>query len=237
MAILKAEVAEVNLGHLTFEGLLREDGVECIGIIQCSFIFQTFRENAARDFKRLLGKEYETFRVQTELNPKSIYAVKLDAFTEVIVRLARKENSIAVDIRDQLIGVSLKQLWADAFKIKFEQEQRQGWLKERQESKSVRRGLGAAIKDYVARHENELSENRKTYIYNNVTEKTYCALFGGNSVKLKRLKNLDKNAEIRECLSEQELVELKNFEFNCAKLIDKDIAPFDAIEQMKATFY
>lgn len=132
MSILTAVVTQVPIGNTSVEGLMTEDGVFYIGIPQVADLFEVSRNTAARDFKRLMGENSKpSIKLKTEFNKNVTTAFTLTEFEQLVAKLDRKGNKAAQDFRDTLVGLSLHQLFCDAFGIKFEKEDRQQYLKER----------------------------------------------------------------------------------------------------------
>ncbi len=94
-----------------------------------SFLIRHFQ--TLKDFKALLGKDFQFSKLKTKLNPKPINALTLTEFEQLVTKLDRNGNKAAQDFRDSLIGLSLHQLFCDAFGIKFEKEERQQYLAQR----------------------------------------------------------------------------------------------------------
>lgn len=132
MSILTAQITDVPIGLLTVPGLMDEEGKFYVGVPQVAEQFQFPIKHASRDIKALLGKDFQFPKFKTKLNPKAINAIPLENFAKLIVAVANSGNIIAQQLRDDLIGLSLHQLFCDAFNVKFEQEQRQEFLKWRQ---------------------------------------------------------------------------------------------------------
>ena len=148
---VKANIAFVKIGHLEIEGLLLDDGSFGVAVPQIAKLFPYFSDSqnqASQKLKRLMGKDFKTTKVNTIFNKNYVLSVNLDDFLGVIRKLMSINDTVAIDIASQLIGLSLQQLFSDAFNIHFEKEERQQWLKIRQAGKVVRRSLTAAIKDY-----------------------------------------------------------------------------------------
>lgn len=132
MSILSAIVTDVPIGHLTVPGLMAEDNGFYVGVPQVTEQFQIATGQASRDIKALLCNGFQFDKLKTPLNPKAINAIPLDKFEVLILELALRGNPTAIDFSRMLIGLSLHQLFADAFKVKFEQEERQEFLRWRQ---------------------------------------------------------------------------------------------------------
>ena len=139
--ILTAEVTNVQVGFYSLEGLMDEKGNYHVGIPQIADLVQTNRNTASRDFKRLMGEGFKTSKLKTVYNTRYINAISLRDFEVLIAKLDRKGNVQAQLIRDELVGLSLHQLFCDAFKVKFEEEDRQEWLRLRQATRQDFRPL------------------------------------------------------------------------------------------------
>jgi hypothetical protein len=109
---------------------------------------QTTRNTASRDIKRLMGKDFETSKWLTKFNNKAINVLSLVNFEKLLAKLDRTGNAKAQEIRDSLIGLSLQQLFCDAFDIKFAKEDRQKWLICRQRTKITFRPFTDQLKAY-----------------------------------------------------------------------------------------
>jgi hypothetical protein len=131
--ILTAEVTDVQVGFYSLEGLMDEKGNYHVGIPQLTNL-KLIQPN--RSLKRLESLYDVTFqsatKLKTPLNPKAINAISLKDFEVLLAKLDRKGNVQAQLIRDELVGLSLHQLFCSAFKVKFEEEDRQEFLKLRQ---------------------------------------------------------------------------------------------------------
>ena len=146
--ILNATVATVKLGHLEFEGLMFEDGSYGIAVPQICSIFGFLIKNTSRDIKALLGNEFGFLKARTTAflsttktnsgNKASVNVLQLIDFEKLLRKLDRKGNKAAQEITDELIGLSLTQLFSDAFGKKFEKEERQNYLLARQQGKKAR---------------------------------------------------------------------------------------------------
>jgi hypothetical protein len=95
------------------------------------------QKHVAQGLKRLTGKrskehEIKFFECRTPFTKGKTLAVTLEDFQKVITLLDRSGHKLAQDFRDALFGLSLQQLFCDAFGLKFEQEDRQQWLVQRQ---------------------------------------------------------------------------------------------------------
>lgn len=103
------------------------------------------------------------------------------------------------------------------------------WHVQRQKIKDSNEIMRDAIAAYVQRHESELSENRKKFVYNNVNDKIAIALVGCRPAKFKR----DRNANtFRDALSKDELNNLEQLEMLVTKLIEQtDLCPLEAVPE------
>ncbi len=131
---IKACVTEISIGLIKIEGLLLETGKFAVTVQQSATLFQVRQDNAQREFKALLGKEYRFVKIRVENSRarKAENAILLLDFEVLLAKLDRKGNQFAQNIRDSFVGLSLIQLFSDAFGIKFEGEDRQQYLIHRQ---------------------------------------------------------------------------------------------------------
>lgn len=132
MSILSAIVTEVPIGHLAVPGLMAEDDGFYVGIPQMVDLELIPPNRSAKQLQALSGIAFQTHKLKTEIHPKAINAIPLADFGRIIVAFAKAGNVAAQNLRDDLVGLSLHQLFSDAFGQKFEQEERQEFLKWRQ---------------------------------------------------------------------------------------------------------
>lgn len=143
---IKAEITIVNIGPLKIEGLMSEDGDFGVAAPQASDRFLVPQKNFSRDTKALLGKGFQFLKWKTPLNPKEVNVLRLPDFEKLMVELAFNGNGKAREMVRALTGLSLHQLFCDAFGQKFEAEDRQRWLQTRLATKVDFRGLTDQLK-------------------------------------------------------------------------------------------
>jgi hypothetical protein len=135
--VQKAIVAEVPVGKLKISGLMLPDGAYAVAVPQIYDLFGgdvgfgTDKEYATTYLKRLMGKGFRPDKTATELGNQKIAYVLLPDFEKTVAKLDRAGNKKAQNFRDDMVSLSLTQLFADAFGVKFEQKERQEYLIER----------------------------------------------------------------------------------------------------------
>lgn len=232
---IKAQLAPVKIGHLSIEGLLAEDGIFLVALPQISERFDVPQKNLSRDVKALLGNGLTFLKVSIQGTRITVNAIALSDFERLVAKLDRAGNRAAQDFRDDLVGVSLHQLFSDAFGIKFEHEDRQQWLKDRQEGKKVRRTFTDAIQAYLVRHP-ELSESRARFMYNNASDQVNKAVFGRIARILCRDFQSDKDS-LRDFFTPEELRHVAMIEEEAMYIVDRqDIDPCEAVLTARAKF-
>ncbi|MEC4817816.1 MAG: hypothetical protein SAK29_31770 [Scytonema sp. PMC 1069.18] len=127
-------------------------------------------------------------------------------------------------------GDSLRSLAYDQFEIELQVEDRQAWLKTRLESKRIRRNLTDAVKAYLECH-SEVSDNYRTWIYKNVTDAVYRAVFGKDAKKLSEFLECSKD-EIRDRLNSFCVSRVEWFEESLCQQIDLDHEPQAAVKRV-----
>jgi len=225
---VKAELAIVCIGSIEIEGLMLEDGTFGVAIPQVCTLFQLDKNQASREVKALLGNNFQFDKWCSQLNPKAVNVLFLKDFERLILRLAIKQNELAINLSELLIELSLQQLFSDAFCIQFEKEERQAWLKDRQNGKIVRRTLTDAIQDYLESH--DVSENTEKHLYSNVTNAINRAIFNRRSAKQLREDWGVENP--RDNMNQNELLLIMEVEHLTMRLIDKDqLDPYVAVKE------
>ena len=131
MNILTAEIANVQVGSLTIEGVMFPDGSYGIAIPQVASLFLESQNQASQTVKRLLGKDFKAHKAKTKFNRNMTLVVLLPDFERLLAKLDRAGNKKAQDFRDVMVGLSFHQMFSDAFGVKFEKEDRQRWLESR----------------------------------------------------------------------------------------------------------
>lgn len=143
---IKADVTQVQIGFLSIEGLMSENGDFGVGVPQASDTFSFPIKHASRDMKALLGKDFQFPKWKTPLNSKAVNVIPLDRWSDLSFELALKGNEKAIEIGRAMHGLSWHQLFADAFGIKFEKEERQQLLMTRMATKHDFRPLTDMLK-------------------------------------------------------------------------------------------
>jgi hypothetical protein len=149
-SILTAVVSPVQIGHLTIDGLLAENKEFYVGLPQMveSGLILALPDNAAKSLKRSLPEGSMPVRLKTKFNSNPVLALTILDFEKLLAKLDRAGNLSAQKLRDDLVGLSLRQLFADSFNIKFEKEDRQLWLQERQSTKASFRPLTDKLQEF-----------------------------------------------------------------------------------------
>ena len=169
-----------------------------------------------KQLKALSGKDFQSHPIATELNPKKSLVINLRDLEEIIKGLALKGNTTAIEFAIIMMGLALEQLFCDAFNIRFEKEERQLWLKERQESKFYRRTLTDAIK--------HLKEQNVSIEYSHITMSVYQACQLRETYLAYKRHNNDHY--FRDTLSDKELRKVAKMEELTADYIMVDDMPY-----------
>ena len=232
--IMTATVTIVPIGNLEIEGLLGEDGNFYVAIPQIADSFQILIRNTSRDFKALLGNDFQFLKIKTSLNPKAVNAVDLKTFEVLVAKLDRAGNKAAQSFRDDLAGLALQQLFCDAFGIKYEAEDRQKFLVARQESKELFWELAEAIKVYLDTREAAgypIDPALKHFQYSNAFDAINLGLFGKKSKQIREELGIGKGALNRDSFGWTALRHLTTVQATAAKKMQTDpkLKPTDAI--------
>ena len=109
----KAVVTTVKVGHIEFEGLMLPNSSYAIAISQLDALCLIRQNKASKDLKALLGNSFQLDKTISELNPRAVNIISLSDFKKLLIKL---ENKPAQDLRDELIGLSFKQVLSEAFR-------------------------------------------------------------------------------------------------------------------------
>lgn len=144
----KAKVAKVLFGSYEIDGLMMPDGSFGVGVPQVAGLFSFPQNYASQTLKRLLGANFRPHKTTTELGNELINVLTLPDFEKVTFELAIKGNAKAQEFVRSLYGLSIFQLFCDAFEVEIDAEGRQKWLKKRQKTKIDFHPLTNQLKAY-----------------------------------------------------------------------------------------
>ena len=148
------------------------------------------------------------------------------------VNLSRNSTKV-VQLKAKLVrSFSQCRMQIEAMKLEMLKNQAQAqWQENRASLKGSNQKLRDAIAAYVDRHSEELSENRKKFIYNNVNDKLAIAIAGCRPAKFRREKNTN---TFRDALDKEQLKNLELMESVVIRLIEqKDMCPLEAVDNAK----
>ena len=146
---IKAEITPVSIGHLTIEGLMNENGEFGVAVPQLASINLVPQNRSVKQLNALLGEAFPSHEIKkwkTTLNSKEVNVLPLEHFQNLVRVLDKSGNHAASAFVDALLGLSLHQLFCDAFGIKFEKEDRHKWLMNRMQTKHDFRPLTDQLK-------------------------------------------------------------------------------------------
>ncbi len=149
--MLTAFLAKVQVGILEIEGLMDEEGNYYVAIPQLTDLNLVPPNRSAKQLEALTDKAFSSHdivKLKTPLNSKGVNAIPVKLVEKLLLRLAIKGNKAAIALMEALIGLSLHQLFSDAFGIKFEREERQRWLACRFKTRHDFRPLTDELKRY-----------------------------------------------------------------------------------------
>lgn len=210
---IKAEVTQVQIGSVSIEGLMSENGDFGVAVPQYADIFETSRNTASRDIKRLLDKGSKTSIIfekwRTPFNRADVNVIPLEHWSNLVFELALSGNKKAIDLSRLLQGLSWYQLFSDAFGIKFEQEERQQWLITRMATKHDFSPLTNMLKHYGFKGSRE-----------------YALFMGAFQTKL------GIKSGTRDQLSVEQLVMLQGAQVKLTTLMECGFAPWQALAKI-----
>ena len=226
----KAVVTTVKVSHIEFEGLMLPNGGYAIAVSQLYALGLIRQDKASKVLKALLGNSFQFKKTISELNPRAVNIISLLDFEKLLIKLDRKGHKPAQDLRDELIGLSFKQLLSEAFRQKFEKDENQQWLKERQDGKYMRRTFTDSIKDYIENNP-QLSNNDKTWIYSNASDTLNKLMFGRTAKQLCQFYQC-KKGQLRDQFERKDIIGIRRLEEYAMNLVDgQNFHPVQAVKE------
>lgn len=185
MTILTAQIAKVPFGTVEIDGLMFEDGSYGIAVPQIAKLILPLdsQNQGSQTFKRLMGKDFKTHKAKTNFNRNVTLYIELESFVPLLRKSAQAGNKLANVVIDQLVGLSLHQLFSDAFGVQFEKEDRQLWLVRRQLTKDTFWWFTDEIKVWLENREVKSSCPQVHYI--NSFKAMSIGLFGKSPKRIK----------------------------------------------------
>lgn len=246
----KAIRADVPLGNVLIEGYLLPENLwiptNKFGVSKTQAILLAYpgyeRSQAAKRYIRVVGSnESQTFapkgflvhpKVSVEgVNEKAdlLSLEQLPLFLKVCSRLG---SYSATELLIDLAGLSLQQAFSDAFGLQFEKDDRQDWLKKRQEGKQVRLDMTDAIDWYKEKHKDTLSENAKHWMYKHCSDALNIGIFGRTAKKLCIDLKVKDRGKLRDAFTADELRWIAQVEELGARLVVyQGMKPLDAVKE------
>ena len=230
MTILTLEVAKVPIGTLEIEGLLdRETGTFYTSVSQIATQFQFAKDHASRDIKALMGAGFQLAKAQTKLHPKEVNVVTLSQYEIIVAKLDRKGNKLAQVFRDDLVGVSLHQIFSDAFNQKFDEAERQAFLSKRQLIKETHVEFQGYMQVNLIASGKTLDDAKRqiSYFVNDI----YKSIFHGkDTYQLKKERGLKQTDCLRDRMSSNELALIDAYcKIAINQLVNHKKSPEDAV--------
>ena len=234
---MKGKVADVLLANgVTVKGLRFGKGQYAIALTQFWVLIDekiARQKNELRQSKALLGKNFQPVKASTELNSNKAYVLNLKEFELLLAKADRAGYKVAQDLRDDLVGLSLEQLFADAFNDQFEKEEREDWIEARAKGKRTRRSLTDLIQKYILEHP-DLSPNDHAYLYSNCSDAINKYLFGKRAKEIKLA--FGDNLETRDRCNYTQLKELDLVEeLICREIEEGGLEPLEATKFVLST--
>lgn len=132
--VIKAQIATVQVGSSSIEGLMAEGGQFGIAIPQMVSLELVPPNRSTKQLESLIGIEFASHveKWKSPLNSKEVNVIPLEHWSRLIIELAFSGNLKAMNLVRDLNDLSWHQLFCDAFHIKFETEDRQKFLRERE---------------------------------------------------------------------------------------------------------
>lgn len=229
---IKASVATVKLGTIEFDGLLLSDGSFGISVPQANqlLVFSPSNNTASRDLKRILGEGFSPSKVKIENVKQLINSIPLLDFESVVFELSLKGHQKAIAFSRTLIGLSLHQLYADAFGLKFESEDRQKYLKERLAGIEKRKDIcDHAIDQYLETHP-EVNKVPQ-YVFINFSDALNRLLTGYPAKYWREKFGLENNDQLRDMWGHPHLERIRNVETLASVYIEHE--KMNAVEAVK----
>jgi hypothetical protein len=193
-------------------------------------LFSFDKNQALRSLKPFLPKGFSFDKAQTPLNSKPVNILSLPDFELLLFELICAGNPIAKSFGRDLVGLSLQQLFCDAFGLKFEAEDRQSWLLARQESKDLFYDLANAIKKWTEGR--ECSAPAWTY-YSNAYDAINLGLFGMKSAKIREALELPAGSGLcRDHFGRSALRHLIQVQGTASRMMARDpgLKPIEAVK-------
>lgn len=232
--MLSAQIAQVRISSAyEIEGLMAEDGEFYVGASQVAALFSFDANQASRTIKALLSGafpfDFQFLKARTNLNSKAVNVLTLSQFEMVVTRLGHRQNPVAMSIGEDLVGLGLRQLFCDAFGVKFEAEDRLEWLKIRAETKRLCRELSDQIKVWMDGRECSAPE---AIYYANAFDAINVGLFGKKAKVIREELKLPPGSLQRDNFGSKSLRLIETVQEGAARhmQVNPDISPVDAVK-------
>lgn len=226
---MNGQITQVSLGNLTIDAVIDGQCNYYVTVQSIARLFQLRQNNATRDLKAILGEQYSLLKITVKndgANRSQNNCIALRDFETVALQLAISGNPIAAQWVRALVGLSLTQLCADAFGVKFEASDRQAWLKNRLTGKVARRSFTDALRDWLA--ENQVPQSQHVKYYAGCTNLLYKEVLGMTAANLVIARGCAPK-DLRNNLTQQELAVVERIEDNAAMLVDRGLDPMTAM--------
>ena len=229
---MKGTITNVNIGPLVIEGILGDDGNLYVSAQQVASMFGATQNHATRGLKDILGEGLVLPKISVKADndiTRQNNCIALSDFERVLRYYDRKGNPQAQQLADTLIGLSLTQLFSDAFGLKFDGDDRRKYLELRMKSKGTRRSFtDEAQLYYRAKHGKDPSGP----YYAALTNKVYQKLFGETAEELKTKFKVPKGKLLRDFLPEKMLHQVEASETMLCRWLDNGLSPDEAMDRL-----
>lgn len=239
----KSERITIKMGGIPLDVFRLTDGqyrlsqaqtLETIGVAKSWFSSSAKSGSKPRKFLESKGFSGSATALSIPNNNGSGAAIAkgltIDDAVKVWSYFARNGNDLATDLLEACAAESIERRADAVFGVIRSEEDRQAKMQARIEGKETRRHLMDAIREYLERHP-ELSENRKKFMFINVSQQVDKQVFGRIAAKLAQDLGVSKDA-LRDALTPYELLLLREVEDSAMRRIDLcDTDPVEAVRQ------
>ena len=231
MTTIKAVRATINLGDIELDVFQLPDNEYRLSQTQVEQAVEK-PERSFRDFlaskapEAIPHKQFRSGKIHIEGNNVKVSAIPVEVAMAFWAKEARVGNLKAQAIAIACMIETIERRADAAFGKQRSLEE----YNERLKRKIARRTLTDSIKAYLERH-SEVSDNYRTWIYKNVTDAIYRAVFSMDAKKLAEALKCNKD-EIRDNLDQFCVSRIVWIEESVCQQIDLDFEPQDAVKRV-----